>query len=141
MGLHFISPHPVRNIWNKRWQMFAYFSVLVFTLDNFLEINLSIAYNHQRRINISIYVSTENKVLQLKIEAVIKRQYHVLCSNNIQPFQIFPASSTFSNLQYTYIALYKVIQTYSECCKSSFRSISLIPDRLLKVPAVLSLWV
>ena len=54
---------------------FAYFSVLVFTLDNFLEIKLlAIAYNYQSRINISMYASTENnKVLQIKTDAGIER--------------------------------------------------------------------
>ena len=73
--MRFISPHSVRNIRNKKFQIFAYFSVLLFTLDNFLEIKLlSIAYNYQSRINISMYVSTEsNKFLQLKTEAGIER--------------------------------------------------------------------
>ena len=76
--MRFISPHSVRNIRNKKCQIFAYFSVLVFTPDNFLEIKLlSIAYNYQSRINISMYVSTEsNKVLQLKNRS---RHREIIC--------------------------------------------------------------
>ena len=75
---------------------FCLFFVPVFILDNFLEIKLSsIACYYQSRINISMYLSTENnKVLQLKREAAIERQYNVFCSNNIQRLRIF-----FSNLK------------------------------------------
>ena len=57
-----------------------------------------------------MYVSSENNnVLQLKTEAGIERQYHVLCSNNMERYKIFLSNSPFRNLRYTYIALYKII--------------------------------
>ena len=67
-------PHSVRNIWNKKLQVFVYFSVLVFTLDSFVEIKLlSTEYNYQSRINISMYASTEDNIaLQLTTKAGIQ---------------------------------------------------------------------
>ena len=32
--------HPARNIWNRNFEIFVYFSVLIFALDTFLEIKL-----------------------------------------------------------------------------------------------------
>ena len=64
--------------------------------------------------------SENNKVGQLKTEPAIKRQYRVLRVNNTQRCRIFLFNLTFSNPQYTYIVLYKVIQVffiYNGCCK------------------------
>ena len=62
-GLRIVSPLSGHNIRNKNCQVFVHFSVLVFTLDHFLEIKLlSISYNYQSRINISMYASTENNI-------------------------------------------------------------------------------
>ena len=143
-GFALCLPHSVRNIWNKKLQVFAYFSVLVFALDSFVEIKLlSTEYNYQSRINISMYASTEDNIaLQLTTKAGIQGQYHVLCSNNIQLYKIFLSNSTFSNLRYTHLVLYKVIQTFyiqNGFDKSFYKSILLIPDRLLKLSTVLSL--
>ena len=56
-----------------------------------------------------MYVSTKHN--KFKTEAAIKRLYHVLCSSNMKHYRIFSSDSTFINLRYTYIVLYKVIQT------------------------------
>ena len=39
-GVCALFPHSVRNIRNRKCQIFTYFTVLVFALDNFLEIKL-----------------------------------------------------------------------------------------------------
>ena len=84
------------------------------------------------------------KFFNLKEKQLLRGLYYVHCFNNIQHYRIFLSNSTSSNLHYTCIDPNKVIQTfsiYNRCYKSSYRSISLIPDRLLKLPAMLSIWV
>ena len=84
------------------------------------------------------------KFFSLKEKQLWRGLYYVHCFNNIQHYRIFLSNSTSSNLHYTYIVPYKIIQTfciYNRSYKPSYRSISIIPDRLLKLPAMLSIWV